>query len=104
MEEIKMEQKEIRMEEIKMEQKEISLDDFLRLLYPVPKNQDGKCPFIDWIGLGHGSGIGEWKCRLQSYQYGDIQHGPGTENTDYNPCDCSNHKICPYYLKKEYSC
>ncbi len=74
-----------------------NIDDLLKVLHPVKSNQDGDCPEIEWMGMGHGSGIGEWKCKLQEEVYGDLLCGGGSENLDYKPCNCSNHKKCDFY-------
>lgn len=74
----------------------------LQILHPVPETQDKNCPAIEWMGydLVHVPGIGEWKCRLQEYQWGDLLYGSGSENTDYRACNNKDHNTCPYFLKK----
>ena len=69
-----------------------------KLLHPNP-NVDLNCPVIEWMGedLTQCPGVGEWKCKLQDYKYGDLLHGGGNENTDYYACDCKNHNSCPIY-------
>jgi hypothetical protein len=79
----------------------MSVDEILRMCYPVPPTQDSSCPSIEWMGLGHGSGIGEWKCKLQDYKYGDLLYGGGSENKDYKPCNCPDHNKCPVYLEQD---
>ena len=74
-------------------------DAILKTWYPVQPGQDANCPHLEWMGMGHGSGIGEWKCLLQDYAYGDLLYGRGSENTDYKPCNCSDHNKCDVYKK-----
>ena len=83
----------------KKSEEDRGLDAILRAMHPVPSGQDGGCPKIEWQGLGHGSGIGGYKCLLQEDKYGDISHGGGSENLDYLPCNNSDHETCPVYLK-----
>lgn len=70
--------------------------------HPPRENQDASCPHIEWMGedLVHCPEIGEWKCMLQVYTYGDLLHGGGSENTDYRPCNHPNHERCSLYLNK----
>jgi hypothetical protein len=72
-------------------------------LHPIPKNQDGNCPHIVWMGedLTQCPGIGEWKCMLQDDSYGDLLCGGGKENLDYKPCNHSNHNECHFYIKNK---
>jgi len=79
--------------------KALDSDAILRLLYPMPANQDSRCLHIEWMGWGHGSGMGEWKCVLQDYTHGDLLYGGGSENTDHKPCNCSDHNSCDVYKK-----
>lgn len=69
--------------------------------HPSRENQDTTCPDIQWMGedLVHCPGIGEWKCMLRDYQYGDLLYGGGSENTDYRSCDHPNHNKCSVYLE-----
>ena len=76
------------------------IDKLMRLLHPVSSDQDSSCSKLEWIGLGHGSGVGEWKCRLQPYQYGDLLYGGGSENVDYKLCNCSDFHKCEFYNKE----
>lgn len=68
-------------------------------LHPT-SNQDIRCPHIEWMGedLVHCPGVGEWKCRLQQYKYGDQY---GDSNTDYKVCSSASHKSCQYYLAQQ---
>ena len=81
-----------------LEEEVDELKETMKLLHPIPKNQDGNCPKIEWMGLGHGSGVGEWKCLLQTETYGDLSRGGGSENLDYLPCNNSDYNKCPIYL------
>ena len=67
------------------------------LLHPdsQKKEQDINCPKILWQGLGHGSGIGNWCCVLNSQKYGDVLYGGGQENSEILPCDYSDFQNCP---------
>lgn len=73
------------------------LGGFLQLVHPVPNEQDGSCPSIEWIGddLVHCPGIGEYKCREQKFEdpgeYGGI-------SIDYRKCNASDHTTCPFYI------
>ena len=71
-----------------------------RLLHPT-SNQDIHCPHIKWMGedLVHCPGIGEWKCLLQRFEYGD-QYGVA-HNIDYKACNSPSHKSCQYFLAQE---
>ena len=75
----------------------------LKVFHPAEKNQDVKCPHIQWRGedLNHCPGVGEWKCMFQDYQYGDLLHGGGSENTDYLACNHPNHEKCSVYLEHQ---
>jgi len=68
-----------------------------------PQVHDRACPFIEWMGedLAQCPGVGEWKCKIQEYHYGDLLAGGGSENTDYQPCRCSNHNACKFYLARQ---
>jgi len=77
------------------------IKNIFKKLHPVPPHQDGSCTHIEWMGFGHGSGIGEWKCKLQEERYGDLLHGGGSENLDYKPCDASNYETCTVYLNHQ---
>lgn len=83
---------------------DLILINLLRIsIHPTRGNQDASCPHIEWMGedLGHCPGIGEWKCMLQSYQYGDLLHGGGSENTDYRSCNHPDHNKCSVYLEHQ---
>ncbi|MCA9478269.1 MAG: hypothetical protein KC535_03930 [Nanoarchaeota archaeon] len=74
------------------------LEQLTRVLHPVPKHQDGRCPFIKWMGedLMHCPGIGEYKCRISTYNYGEYN-----QNQDYNPCISNKHEECERYVKQQ---
>ncbi len=78
-------------------------EEFLRAIHPVPAHQDSRCPFIEWMGedLTHCLGVGEWKCKLQEYKYGDLLYGGWDENTDYRACNCSEHRACYIYFSHQ---
>lgn len=86
---------------VEKELSEADMELFIRLMHPIPEEQDGSCPRIEWMGedLGHCPGVGEWKCQLQEFRYGDLLYGGGDECKDYKPCNSSNHQSCPHYLK-----
>ncbi|MBU3913302.1 MAG: hypothetical protein KKB21_03070 [Nanoarchaeota archaeon] len=73
---------------------------WLRVIHPIPISQDGTCLHIEWMGedLVHCPGVGEWKCKLQENNYGDLLYGGGSENLDYKPCNHPNHGDCQVYL------
>ncbi len=85
---------------VEKEMSDIELKGLLKLLHPIPPNQDGTCPHIKWMGedLVHCPGVGEWKCKIQEDRYGDLLYGGGYENLDYKPCSNPNHKRCSFYL------
>ena len=76
------------------------IDMLMRSLHQVSSEQDSSCSELEWGGLGHGSDVGEWKCKLQSYKYGDLLYGGNSENIDYKVCDCSDHNQCEFYKKE----
>lgn len=78
--------------------------DLSKLLHPAEKNQDINCPHIEWMGedLVHCPGVGEWKCKLRSYDCGGDQYGYSPQ-IDYRSCNCKDHEACSFYqnsLKK----
>lgn len=71
-------------------------DRLAQLNKPVPKNQDGTCPYIKWMLEDHRCpGWGEYKCLISTYKYGEYYD----YNTDYNECNCKDHNICDRYKK-----
>ena len=84
-----------------MVEKEMSdgeLEVLLRVIHPRPKTQDGKCPYISWMGddLVHCPGMGEWKCKKQ-----EVSCGEYGECTDYNSCSHEDYNSCPVYFDSQ---
>jgi hypothetical protein len=82
------------------ESKDRNLEAYIRLFFfqPVPEHQDGDCPHIEWMGedLNHCPGVGEYKCRIRTYRYGEYD-----QNMDYCPCVSDNYKTCWAYLERK---
>ena len=80
-------------------------DKFLEILLhgaTNPGNADLFCPYIEWMGedLGHCPGVGEWKCKLQRYEYASDQYG--VDSVDYRACAWADHTTCGgVYSKKK---
>lgn len=70
------------------------IDSIIRLLHPVPKRQNGNCPYIEWMGydLGHCPGVGEYKCKLSTYV-----HGKYDQNFSYDACNSKDYNECFRY-------
>ena len=86
------------------EKKKVTLSLLLRRsIHHTKEDQDASCPHIQWMGedLVHCPGVGEWKCMLQDYQYGDLLYGGGSENTDYRSCNHPDHNRCSVYLNHQ---
>src|SRR3989344_441867 len=75
----------------------------LKVIHPTRDDQDTNCPQSQWMGedLNHCPGVGEWKCMLQDYQWGDLLCGGGSENTDYRACNHPEHGKRSVYLEHQ---